>query len=152
MDPALRLANVSKVFRFLDGGDAAGFDWSHVPVAGYKPGGDTWRDVTRRVFVGETGESTAFHLRYFEIAPGGYTTRERHQHAHAVVVLRGAGQVLIGCELRQLRFGDVVYVAPGDTHQFRNDAGAEPFGFLCVVDALRDRPTAAEGARCSICE
>ena len=145
----LRRENVSKLFRFLGQGS---FEWSQVPLASYKPEDDSWRGVTRRVFVGETGESPAFHLRYFEIERGGYTTLEQHQHEHAVVVMRGRGQVLIGCETREVGFGDVVYVAPGDPHQFRNDHEQEPFGFLCVVNAVRDRPRLAGARYCKICE
>lgn len=146
-EPELRHQNVSKVFRFL-----GGFDWAHVRIADYKPTDGSWRGVTRRVFVGESGESPQFHLRYFEIAREGYTTLERHHHEHAIVVVRGRGQVLIGCETRHVGFGDVVYVAPDDAHQFRNDEGEEPFGFLCVVNAARDRPRAAEAGFCQICE
>jgi ribulose-bisphosphate carboxylase large chain len=149
-EPGLRMQNVSKIFRFQGaGGD---FAWSGVPLQDYKPLDDSWRGVTRRVLVGQTGESPLFHVRYFEIAPGGYTTLERHRHEHAVMVLRGRGQVLIGCETRDVAFGDTVYVAPGDPHQFRNDHGPEPFGFLCVVNAVRDRPVAAESGFCAICE
>lgn len=146
----LRRENVSKIFRFL--GSDGSFAWSRVPIADYKPTDDSWRGVTRRVFVGETGESPAFHLRYFEVEPGGYTTRERHRHEHAIFVVRGRGQVLLGCETRQVGFGDVVYVAPDDPHQFRNDEGEEPFGFLCIVNAERDRPRDAGEAWCPICE
>lgn len=147
----LRNQNVSKIFRLLRGEDGS-WGWSQVDVADYKPRGDSWRGVTRRVFVGERGESPDFHLRYFEIARGGYTTLERHQHEHAITVLRGSGQVLLGCETRNVGFGDVVYVAPDTSHQFRNDAGDEPFGFICVVNAVRDRPTAADQGACAICE
>lgn len=147
---AYRQENVSKIFRFL--AEGGGFAWSHVAIADYKPADDSWRGVTRRVFVGQGGESPHFHLRYFEIERGGYTTLERHRHEHAIVVVRGRGQVLIGCETRAAAPFDVVYVAPGDPHQFRNDAGDEPFGFLCVVNAVRDRPVAAETGFCKICE
>lgn len=150
-EPGLRHANVSKFFRFLRG-DRGDFVWSHVPLADYKPVDSSWRGVTRRVFIGQTGESPAFHLRYFEIEKGGFTTLERHQHEHAIAVMRGRGQVLIGSETRALSFGDVVYVAPGDPHQFRNDDGDEPFGFLCVVNAVRDRPQSADSGFCRICE
>ena len=147
----LRQANVSKLFRFL-GNEGRDFDWAHVPIADYKPTDDSWRGVTRRVFVGETGESPLFHLRYFEIERGGYTTLEAHDHEHAVFVVRGGGQILIGTETRAVGFGDVVYIAPGDPHQFRNDDVSEPFGFLCVVNAERDRPQGAAGRFCPICE
>lgn len=143
----LRQQNVTKFFRHL-----GTFDWNQVPLADYKPGDDSWKGVTRRVFVGETGESTQFHLRYFEIEQGGYTTLEQHEHEHAVVVLRGQGLALVGCREIVMGFGDVLYVSPNDPHQFRNDEGAEPFGILCVVNSVRDRPRLADQAFCPICE
>ena len=118
------------------------FEWSGVQPTSYKATED-WRDVTRRVFVGESGESADFHVRYFEVAPGGFTTLERHHHEHCVVVLRGQGQVLLDCERLELGFGDVLYVAPEDSHQFRNDGGSGPLGLLCIVNAKRDRPRPA---------
>lgn len=149
-DDGLRHQNVSKIFRLTETKGA--LDWSRVPIADYKPEDDSWRGVTRRVFVGETGESPRFHVRYFEIEPGGYTTLERHRHEHAVFVLRGEGQVVLGRETRKVSFGDVVYVAPEDPHQFRNDDGPEPFGFLCIVNAERDRPRGSDRRACPICE
>jgi ribulose-bisphosphate carboxylase large chain len=92
------------------------------------------------VLVGKAGEGTAFHVRYFEIAPGGFSSLEEHGHEHAVVVLRGRGQVQLGEMVHDLGFGDTVYVAPHEVHQFRNPSPDEPFGFLCMVDAQRDRP------------
>jgi quercetin dioxygenase-like cupin family protein len=93
------------------------------------------------VLVGDAGEKTNFQVRYFEIAPAGFTTLEHHRHEHAVVVLRGRGEVRLGDAWHEVGFGDVVYVAPDEVHQLRNP-GAEPFGFLCMVDAERDRPAA----------
>lgn len=106
------------------------FDWSGVVVSSYKPG------ATRRELV----QAKGFHVRYFELDPGGATSLERHGHEHCVLVLRGRGQAILGADVHEVGFGDVVYVAPDDPHQFRNDAGTEPFGFLCMVDAERDRP------------
>jgi quercetin dioxygenase-like cupin family protein len=57
-----------------------------------------------------------------------------------VVVLRGRGQVRLGGQSHEIGFGDTVYVAPREIHQFRNLSADEPFGFLCVVDAQRDQP------------
>jgi quercetin dioxygenase-like cupin family protein len=119
--------------------DPASWAWEGVPQREYKQADATWAAVTRQVLVGAGGESCRFHLRYFEVAPGGHTTLERHRHEHAVVVLRGAGEVELAGSVSPLSFGDLVWVAPGEPHQFRNP-GAEPFGFLCAVDAERDRP------------
>ncbi|MBX6377437.1 MAG: cupin domain-containing protein [Clostridia bacterium] len=118
--------------------DGAGAAWDGVDVTEYKPSGEDWALVTRQVLVGP-GDPTAFHLRYFEVAPGGHTTLEHHAHAHAVVILRGCGRVILGTEAYDLRPFDAVYVSPHAPHQFVND-GDEPLGFLCVVDAHRDRP------------
>jgi len=115
------------------------FRWQDVPVTAYKQAAGHWSGVARTVLVGDAGEQTAFHVRYFEVAPGGCTSREEHAHEHAVVVLRGRGQVLLGAAVHDLAFGDTVYVAPHNVHQFRNPT-AEPFGFLCIVDSRRDRP------------
>ncbi|MFW6124633.1 MAG: alcohol dehydrogenase catalytic domain-containing protein [Pirellulales bacterium] len=92
-----------------------------------------------------------FHVRYFEIEPGGSSSREMHQHEHVIVVLRGRGSVALGEEALPISFHDVVYVAPWEVHQFSNPGGEEPFGFLCIVPADRDRPVPVDGGQTS-CE
>jgi quercetin dioxygenase-like cupin family protein len=134
--PAAEAAG-SRVLRFR--GD---FRWQGIPICEYKQSGEHWCGVARMALVGETGEQTRFHVRYFEIAPGGFSSRESHRHEHAVIVLRGRGVVELGGERHELNFGDTVYVAPHEVHKFANPT-AEPFGFLCIVDAERDRPVLA---------
>jgi quercetin dioxygenase-like cupin family protein len=116
------------------------FRWPGVAASEYKQSAEHHRGVTRMGLVGEAGEATAFHLRYFEIAPGGFSSLEHHEHEHAVVVMRGRGVVQLGDAIHEIGFGDTVYVAPHEVHQFRNTSANEPFGFLCIVDAVRDRP------------
>ncbi|MFO0845558.1 MAG: cupin domain-containing protein [Gemmataceae bacterium] len=120
--------------------------WDGVPVQDYKPVADHHCGVLRSVLIGEAGERTRFHVRYFEIAPGGYSTLEHHRHEHVVIVLRGGGEVRLGETWHAVGFGDTVYVAPDEVHRLRN-RGEEPFGFLCMVDAERDRPVAVSQAR-----
>lgn len=138
--------NVSKFFRHL-----GNFEWNHIQAADYKSEGDSWRDVSRRVFVGESGESPRFHVRYFEVAQGGHSTLEQHLHEHVVVVMRGQGHAIIGEKRLRLAFGDVVYVCPDEVHQFSN-SDPEPFGFLCMVNAERDRPRPVNPDWSSACE
>jgi quercetin dioxygenase-like cupin family protein len=124
--------STSRVIRFSD------FRWEGIdPVAYKKPGAD-WSAVTRHGLVGPE-EASPIHLRYFEIEPGGFTTYERHAHPHVVVAMRGRGEVRLGDRWQPVSYGDVVYVAPNERHQFRAD-GDDAFGFLCVVSADRDRP------------
>jgi len=146
--PALH-GNHSKVIRH-----AGDFTWTGVATEAYKATTETWRGITRRELVGKRGESPRFHVRYFEIAPGGHSTLEQHEHEHVVIPQRGRGEAQLGCDVYRVGFGDVVYVAPNEPHQFRNPEGAqEPFGFLCIVNAERDLPRAVEGLGvCRICE
>jgi ribulose-bisphosphate carboxylase large chain len=131
----------SRILRFQPAaGPDAPHTWQGVPLASYKEPAEHHSGVVRSVLVGAGGERTAFHVRYFEIAPGGHTTLERHAHEHAVVVFRGRGEVHLGDAVHALNFGDAVYIAPHEVHQLRNPSSEEPFGFLCLVDAVRDRP------------
>ena len=56
------------------------------------------------------------------------------------MVLRGRGAVLVGANRSfPLKEFDLVTVPPSTWHQFRATADA-PLGFLCMVDAERDKP------------
>jgi quercetin dioxygenase-like cupin family protein len=78
-------------------------------------------------------------LRYFEVAAGGHTTLEQHEHVHAVMIVRGAGRCLVAGEVHDVAPHDLVFVPPQSWHQFRA-TGDEPLGFLCLVRCDRDRP------------
>ncbi len=115
-----------------------GFRWEHVPLKRYKPAGTHFEGITRQVLFG-AGGGLPSELRYFEIAPGGHSTLERHRHVHAVLVLRGRGRVLVGEAVHPVAAFDLVRTPPATWHQFRADRG-EALGFLCLVDCERDRP------------
>ena len=120
---------------------ADGFRWQGIAVKEYKTPSAHFKDVTRQTLLGEGEgeEDLNFITRYFEVQPGGYSTLERHQHPHAVVVVRGRGRVVLERESYDLAPFDCVYVAPGTFHRF-HAAGDELLGFLCTVDRVRDRP------------
>lgn len=116
--------------------------WEGVERKPYKESATApFKGVTRQTLLGEGPgeEPLRFITRYFEVQPGGYSTLETHEHPHAVIVLRGAGQVVLDNQTHDLAPFDCVYVAPGAKHQFRA-TGRHPLGFLCVVDRDRDRP------------
>jgi quercetin dioxygenase-like cupin family protein len=117
---------------------AGGFRWQEVDVLAYKEEGSApFKDVTRQVLF--EGSELPAQLRYFEVAPGGHTTLERHEHVHAVMVIRGKGRVLVGDKASDIAMHDLVNVPPMTWHQF-HAAKDEPLGFLCMVAADRDRP------------
>ncbi len=114
------------------------FHWEAVDVLKYKQDDDApFRDVTRQVLFDSTDPPA--QLRYFEVAPGGYTTLERHEHVHAVMVIRGSGQCLVGDKAYEIGTHDLVNVPPMAWHQFHAAPG-EALGFLCLVSSERDRP------------
>ena len=119
-------------------GARADYRWDGVEERPYKEDDRAlFKSITRQVLFSDPelhGE-----LRYFEVAAGGFSTLERHQHMHAVLILRGRGHCLIGGEVKSLETRDLVTVPPLTWHQFRASKG-EPLGFLCMVNALRDKP------------
>ena len=116
------------------------YGWSRTRTERYKASDGTWDEVLRRTLVGGLhGERTKFHLRYFEVAPNGHTTLEKHRHEHVVVVIRGKGRCRIGRKQHTVEYLDTIYIPPGAEHQLSNPF-EEPFGFFCIVDARRDRP------------
>lgn len=115
-----------------------GFRWDGVTHMPYKQDGAApFKDISRQVLFEEP--SLSCQLRYFEMDAGGYSTLERHEHAHAVMILRGHGHCLVGEEVRTIGPHDLVHIPAWTWHQFRATQG-EPFGFLCMVNQLRDRP------------
>jgi quercetin dioxygenase-like cupin family protein len=115
-----------------------GYRWEAVPILAYKPAGTHFQGITRQVLFGAE-EDLACQLRYFEIEPGGYSTLERHEHVHAVLILRGQGRVFVSDAVHAVAPFDLVYVPPRTWHQFRAD-DLYPLGFLCLVPCDRDRP------------
>lgn len=117
---------------------AQGFRWDDVSLLAYKEEGSApFKAITRQVLFQDS--ELRCELRYFEVAPGGYSTLERHQHTHGVMILRGEADVLVGDEVRPVKQFDLVRIPPMTWHQFRTK-GEEPMGFLCMVNVERDRP------------
>jgi quercetin dioxygenase-like cupin family protein len=122
------------------------FRWEHTDLEPYKISahrGGEFAGASRQVLIGKRGERVGFHLRYFELQAGGYTSLERHHHSHVVVGVRGRGVVRIGEKDYTLAPLDTIYIGPQQAHQLRA-AGRARFGFFCIVDARRDKPRAVE--------
>lgn len=128
---------MSGVRRFA--ADATGdFRWDAVDLLRYKQEGSApFKDITRQVLFSQPDQ--ACELRYFEVAAGGYSTLERHEHTHAVLILRGHGSVRLGESVQPVAERDLVTVDPLTWHQFHAAADA-PLGFLCLVSKERDKP------------
>jgi quercetin dioxygenase-like cupin family protein len=114
------------------------FRWDGVAHQPYKQDGSApFKDISRQVLFHEN--ALGCELRYFEMDAGGHSTLEKHEHAHAVMILRGSGECLVGDAVRTVKQFDLVSIPAWAWHQFRATAG-EPFGFLCMVNVERDKP------------
>ena len=114
------------------------YRWEDVDLLPYKEDERAlFKSITRQTLFSDSdldGE-----LRYFEMAPGGFSTLERHEHMHAVLILRGRGHCLVGHEIKAIETRDLITVPAMTWHQFRATQG-DPLGFLCMVNAKRDKP------------
>ena len=114
--------------------------WHGIEKTPYKKDGTHYQGITRaELFIPERGEA-GFDVRYFEIAPGGYSSFETHSHIHLVIGARGRGEVRIDNQWHKLSPKDIAFIPRNAPHQLRNP-GPDPFGFYCIVDHVRDRPT-----------
>lgn len=116
-------------------------EWTGIEPESYKDEPGTWVGVSRRTLLSSPG--MGFEVRYFELAPGGYTSFEKHTHEHAVMVREGQGRVRLGDAWTELAANDLVHVLSGTPHQFQN-TGDTPFGIVCIVDRERDKPVILE--------
>lgn len=129
--------------------------WDQVELLRYKEepkdgSAAPFKDITRQVLFAQADQ--ACELRYFEVAAGGHSTLERHQHTHAVLILRGKGSVRLSGEVHAIQERDLVTVSPMTWHQFLADQGS-PLGFLCLVSKERDKPqlpTAEQAAEMNV--
>lgn len=134
MIKVLKAKNITRLFKHK-----GNFTWQGIKTEKYKIAGADWKNIIRKVLIGKHNESTKYHLRYFEIAPGGYSSFEKHKHEHVVIGVRGKGKVICGKRNYILNFLDTLYIAPNVAHQLSNPF-YEPFGFFCIVNAKRDKP------------
>jgi ribulose-bisphosphate carboxylase large chain len=95
--------------------------------------------ISRTELIGKSNEQCAFDLRYFEIESDGYSSLEKHEHTHVIIVARGEGEILLDERSYRVAVNDIVYIKPLTTHQLKN-TNSEAFGFYCIVNRDRDKP------------
>lgn len=88
--------------------------------------------VRIRWLIDDSRGAPNFALREFEIDPGGHTPYHSHPWEHEVFILAGQGVSVDTAGRHRVGPGSVVYVAPGEEHNFVND-GDEILRFLCII-------------------
>jgi len=90
-----------------------------------------------RMLIGPQDGAKNFHMRHFEVAPGGNTPHHRHDYEHEILVLKGEGVATSKAGQRPFHSGDVVFVPANEMHQFKN-TGTVPCEFICLIPAPED--------------
>lgn len=113
------------------------YRWENVQLLAYKEEGNHFKNITRQILLDGQPELPC-QVRYFEIAAGGHSTLEKHQHVHYVVVARGIGDALVGDDIYQVHENDILMIPSLTWHQFRATTD-QPLGFICLVNMERDK-------------
>ena len=87
-----------------------------------------------RMLIGPDDAAANFHMRHFEIAPGGHTPHHQHDYEHEILILRGSGVAKSERGDQSFKAGDVIFVPPNEKHQFINNS-AECIEFICLIPA-----------------
>lgn len=87
-----------------------------------------------RMLIGPEDGAGNFHMRHFEVEPGGNTPLHSHDYEHEIVVLKGEGTATAANGARPFQAGDVIFVPANETHQFKN-TGTTPCEFICLIPA-----------------
>ncbi len=87
-----------------------------------------------RMLIGPDEGAPNFHMRHFEVEPGGHTPHHEHDFEHEVLILAGTGMAKSATGDKPIKAGDVVYVPANEKHQFVT-TGDQPLQFICLIPA-----------------
>jgi quercetin dioxygenase-like cupin family protein len=90
--------------------------------------------VRMRMLIGPSEQAGNFHMRHFEVEPGGHTPHHQHPYEHEILVLAGKGVARGEDGDVEIGAGQVIWVPADEPHQFRN-AGDDPFELICLIPA-----------------
>src|SRR5258707_11640164 len=96
---------------------AKDYRWEGVEELPYKEDDRAlFKSITRQVLFSDPELQS--ELRYFEMAARGFSSLERHQHMHEVLILRGRGHCLVCREVKPVETRDLLHVPAITLHPF----------------------------------
>ena len=98
---------------------------------------DGARGTRMRMLIGPDDGATNFHMRHFEVGPGGCTPHHSHDHEHEILVLKGEGVAVSEQGERPFKAGDVIFIPPNERHRLMNRSD-KPSEFICLIPAPYD--------------
>lgn len=99
-------------------------------IRGTSPEGT--KNVNFKPLIADNFDPPHFHMRLFEIAPGGHTPRHAHEWEHEIFVISGSGKLVLQGGVVSLSPGDAVFIKPHELHQFVS-SGDSDLDMICVI-------------------
>jgi len=90
------------------------------------------KNTSVRWLIGKDSPAPNFHMRLFEVEPGGHSPFHSHGFEHEIYVVEGKGQINTDKKPIPLEKGSFALVMPEEKHQFEN-TGNTPLKFLCMI-------------------
>jgi len=90
------------------------------------------KGVSVRWVISDKDGAENFYMRVFDVQPGGHTPFHKHPWEHEVFILDGQAVVTTDEEKKNAPAGSIVFILPGEQHQFRNET-AEIMRFICLI-------------------
>ena len=124
------------VIRKFTGDWNQSFSWEGTRTRMYQ--NEEVNQVSETWMIGKKEGAENFAFRYYQIEAGGHSKQEQHPYDHGIMILQGAGEVLLGEETHTISRGDIIHISPDALHMLTN-TGKGPLGFLCVIPARREK-------------
>jgi len=90
------------------------------------------KNTSVRWLIGKDSPAPNFHMRLFEVEPGGHSPFHSHDFEHEIYVVDGTGRINTEDTPIPLEKDSFALVMPNEKHQFEN-TGDTPLKFLCMI-------------------
>jgi len=102
------------------------------PIPSGKVGITDAKGLSVRFLIGRGDGAPNFSMMLLVLSPNGYTPDHSHQREEEIFVKSGNGEMKSADNRISIGQGDVIYIAPNETHQFLN-TGAGDLELLCLT-------------------
>ena len=80
--------------------------WEGITPHIYKENPGVFRDVTKQILFDNEADLPV-QFRYFQVEKDGFSSLEKHEHMHLVLIFKGKGHALLGSDVHEVREGDL---------------------------------------------
>ena len=78
--------------------------WEGITPHIYKENPGVFRDVTKQILFDNEADLPV-QFRYFQVEKDGFSSLEKHEHMHLVLIFKGKGHALLGSDVHEVREG-----------------------------------------------